>query len=45
MNFDGAAMLGAIWNNPGEAVERFKLIKARYEAAVNACQPTKNGEI
>ncbi len=27
MNFDGAAVLGAIWNEPAKAVENFKIIK------------------
>jgi len=27
MNFDGAAVLGAIWNEPDKAIIHFKLLK------------------
>lgn len=31
MNFDGAALLGAIWKEPAKAVEQFKLCKHRVQ--------------
>jgi thiamine-phosphate pyrophosphorylase len=31
MNFDGAALLGAIWKEPANAVENFKLCKHRVQ--------------
>jgi len=30
MNFDGAAVLGALWNEPEKAVEAFKLLKMKW---------------
>ena len=37
MKFDGAAALGAIWQNPGEGVAQFKILKTAWEQIGQLC--------
>jgi thiamine-phosphate pyrophosphorylase len=41
MNFDGAALLGTIWNEPAKAIDNFKIVKRQQESIWRQqCCPT-----
>ncbi|WP_216823373.1 thiamine phosphate synthase [Niastella vici] len=46
MNFDGAAVLGIIWNEPAKAVDNFKLLKKQQELIWRQqfCPKSKKGQ-